>query len=225
MRVAGCRGRREGKDPHGMAAHVPATSGPSARRVSPPRDDRGPPGSLEGSSTAPPEPQRRGLTAERQCEGALECQASAPSAVFGSRAVDGGGSQTGDAVKRPEGWEWERSRHSMPPFLKHTHETAVGTAEGHPWAAHHAMRQLTTQLVRRAASSMFASAACPTWLASPAANSLREFSRAASRASRGAQVPRPPSDRCLVLARAASSSSKAKQLYVCSGCGEQTAQW
>lgn len=33
-------------------------------------------------------------------------------------------------------------------------------------------------------------------------------------------------ERCLVLARAASSSSaKPKQLYVCSDCGEQSAQW
>ena len=101
----------------------------------------------------------------------------------------------------------------------------IGAAKGHPLATGRAMRRLTTHLVRRAASSMFACAACPSWLASQAANSFRAFSRAASGEPRGLQMPHPPRDRCLVLARAASSSSKAKQLYVCSGCGEQTAQW
>ncbi|PSC73730.1 DNA repair [Micractinium conductrix] len=49
----------------------------------------------------------------------------------------------------------------------------------------------------------------------------REFSVAASRP----RNPPAPRQRCLTLVRAASSSAKVKQLYVCSGCGEQTAQW
>ena len=58
------------------------------------------------------------------------------------------------------------------------------------------------------------------WLASVHRTSLREFSATITGRSTLARTPHPPHHRCLVLARAASSSSgKAKQLYVCSSCG------
>ena len=64
------------------------------------------------------------------------------------------------------------------------------------------------------------------WLAPVHTNLCREII-ATLRSGRSTLArPHPPHHRCLVLARAASSSSgKAKQLYVCSSCGEQTAQW
>ena len=58
-------------------------------------------------------------------------------------------------------------------------------------------------------------------LLSPATIASREFAAAACK-RRHAPGAAP---RCLVVARAASSSSKAKQLFVCSECGEQAAQW
>ena len=58
-------------------------------------------------------------------------------------------------------------------------------------------------------------------LLSPTAIISREFAAAACR-RRQAPSAQP---RCLVVARAASSASKAKQLFVCSECGEQAAQW
>lgn len=58
-------------------------------------------------------------------------------------------------------------------------------------------------------------------LFSPAAIASREFAAAACK-RRQAPSAQP---RSLVVARAASSASKAKQLFVCSECGEQAAQW
>ncbi len=58
-------------------------------------------------------------------------------------------------------------------------------------------------------------------LPSPASIAAREFAAAACKRRK---VP-STQPRCLVVARAASSSSKAKQLFVCSECGEQAAQW
>lgn len=88
------------------------------------------------------------------------------------------------------------------------------------------MRALVALLVRRSTMPLFP-AAVPALLASPAIKCARDLSRAAMAPAQGLhRRPGRREERCLVLARAASSSSsKSKQMFVCSGCGEQQAQW
>ena len=67
---------------------------------------------------------------------------------------------------------------------------------------------------------------CPALLASPSFISARGLISSAAASRHGSLHRRPGrSERCLVVSRAASSSSKSKQLYICGGCGEQSAQW
>jgi len=87
----------------------------------------------------------------------------------------------------------------------------------------HVMRSsLLLQLARRAVMGFSAATPSPAALGWTARVSSREFTKAATRTR---NCPSAPRERSLVLVRAASSSSKVKQLYVCSSCGEQTAQW
>ncbi|KAI3427273.1 hypothetical protein D9Q98_007205 [Chlorella vulgaris] len=73
------------------------------------------------------------------------------------------------------------------------------------------------------ATLRFAAAPCPAFLVPPALSGARQFNRAATAPQKGLHRRPAREQRCLVLARAA--TSKAKQLYVCSNCGEQQSQW
>ena len=80
-----------------------------------------------------------------------------------------------------------------------------------------------TRLLQRSLPALGASSARhAAQMASPAAIAARDFVAAACQRRAGPWAPQP---RCLVVARAASSASKAKQMFVCSECGEQAAQW